>query len=191
MAKLRWNCPECGRGVLLGPAPRKNATARYCLPCSEKKGTLVERVSPVLERKREAARLRANERERKKLAKARAKFMVDGHDLVKELARIWTIARRLEPNLRLKPPLLTVNKREVTVDSEGRRWGHYTSGRAWRSQHRIHITAGVRASEVQEVLVHEVAHFLGFARGDQGHGDTFNAALTELTLDALKEDRKW
>lgn len=51
--KHRWVCPKCGSGVLAGKAPRTNATARYCLPCSAKSDTLVERTCPVLDRKRE------------------------------------------------------------------------------------------------------------------------------------------
>lgn len=41
--RYRWNCPQCGSGKLLGKRPKKNATGRYCLDCSEKTGYLVER----------------------------------------------------------------------------------------------------------------------------------------------------
>jgi hypothetical protein len=50
--RYRWICPQCSTGKLLGKAPRKNATARFCIPCSESTGYLVERTCPALDRKR-------------------------------------------------------------------------------------------------------------------------------------------
>ena len=44
--KKRWVCPQCGVGKLGLQRPRKNDIVRYCFPCSEKAGVLVERVSP-------------------------------------------------------------------------------------------------------------------------------------------------
>lgn len=73
--KHKWVCPECGSAVLAGKAPRQNATARYCLDCSAKSDTLVERTCPVLDRKRaeseERRRCRAA-REREAAAKRKA-----------------------------------------------------------------------------------------------------------------------
>lgn len=66
----RWRCPKCG-GVRLAPsAPRADDVRRFCLPCSEKGGRLVERVCVV----REAAQARAAaEREEAREANARAR----------------------------------------------------------------------------------------------------------------------
>lgn len=44
--RKRWVCPLCNVGKLGLQRPRKNDVIRYCLPCSEKTGRLVERVSP-------------------------------------------------------------------------------------------------------------------------------------------------
>jgi hypothetical protein len=44
--RYRWVCPVGGLGALGPKAPRKTATIRYCLPCSAKSPTLVERTCP-------------------------------------------------------------------------------------------------------------------------------------------------
>lgn len=69
MARKRWICPLCENGVLAPSRPRKNNVLRYCLPCSEKTGKLVERTCPALDAKREAKA----ERKRAKAAKRPAK----------------------------------------------------------------------------------------------------------------------
>jgi len=54
MAKqVRWKCETCDDGLLAPSRPRRNDVRRYCLPCSAKRGTLVERIAPALEKKRE------------------------------------------------------------------------------------------------------------------------------------------
>jgi hypothetical protein len=50
-----WKCPTCSNGVRAPQQPRKNDTRRYCLACSKHSATLVERVCPANERKREAS----------------------------------------------------------------------------------------------------------------------------------------
>ena len=55
MAKqVRWSCPNGCPGVLGPRQPRRSASVRYCLTCSAKSPTLVERTAPALERQREA-----------------------------------------------------------------------------------------------------------------------------------------
>jgi len=66
VARVRWECPTCGAGVLAATKPRRNNIARYCLPCSGKAGVLVERLCPTLERQRkqkvDAKKVRAEKR---------------------------------------------------------------------------------------------------------------------------------
>jgi len=58
-----WMCPECGSTKRAPKAPRMNDVRRYCLPCSESTGYLVERTAPALvakrKRKEEAKRIQA------------------------------------------------------------------------------------------------------------------------------------
>lgn len=51
--QIRWKCEQCGKGLLAPSRPRKNDVRRYCLPCSAKRGTLVERIAPALQNKSE------------------------------------------------------------------------------------------------------------------------------------------
>lgn len=72
MTSVRWTCPNDLHPGVLGPSkPRRDNLCRYCLPCSEKVGKLVERVVPKLEAKREAKRERASEKAKAARAKAR------------------------------------------------------------------------------------------------------------------------
>lgn len=63
--RARWNCPLCKDGVLAPRRPRRDDVRRYCLPCSARKGRLVERVCAALENKRAAKRAKAKEKQRK------------------------------------------------------------------------------------------------------------------------------
>jgi len=94
--RYRWKCPNCGAGKLLGKAPRKNATARFCLPCSEETGYLVERMCPCLEKERAEKAQKRAEKDKEKRAQAtalrkaqkaseEARWMVQGHDLRKTI----------------------------------------------------------------------------------------------------------
>jgi hypothetical protein len=70
--QARWTCLNCGEGGLAPTKPRRDDVRRYCLPCSAKTGRLVERVSPSLERRREAQAARTRERSKKKKARVSA-----------------------------------------------------------------------------------------------------------------------
>ena len=71
MTQRRWACPRCGNGIIAPGQPRRNDVRRYCLPCSEATGKLVERVCPARERERQASRGKAAERAAEKRAKER------------------------------------------------------------------------------------------------------------------------
>lgn len=66
--RTRWVCPECDDGVLGPQRPRRDNIVRYCLPCSEKAGKLVERSTPSLDKRREA---RAEKNAERRAAKAK------------------------------------------------------------------------------------------------------------------------
>lgn len=65
--QVRWECPNGLHPGKLGVSrPRKNASVRFCFSCSEEAGVLVERVSPAIERKRNAKASAAAERQQRK-----------------------------------------------------------------------------------------------------------------------------
>ena len=64
-----------------------------------------------------------------------------------------------------------------------------TSGSMWRTRNRIVLTLGTRGHDHQQVLLHELAHFLN-PKG--GHGKEFYTILKGLLVkyDCLTEEYK-
>lgn len=80
----RWVCPTCGAGKHAPSRPRRDDVRRFCLPCSEKSGRLVERICPVNEKvrersvessKRKASRVRLTARKHRETATEAARTM--------------------------------------------------------------------------------------------------------------------
>ena len=69
--QYRWTCPECGKAKLAGKSPRRNATVRYCLPCSDHTGSLVARSCPVLDAARERGKAKSEAKLQQKRARKR------------------------------------------------------------------------------------------------------------------------
>lgn len=70
MSNVRWNCPDKNvHGGLNAPGRlRKIDIRRYCIPCSEKKGVLVERVQPAKETAAQKAARAKKEAEEARIA---------------------------------------------------------------------------------------------------------------------------
>lgn len=172
---MRWVCPRCGRAKLLGPRPRRDAVGRYCLPCSERTGRLVERTCPKLEAEREARSARRAAREARTAEREASRYVVDGFDYREELLRLWKLAQKIEPRLKgRKVPLLRIERRQYGC------WGlAYRDGRI-----TLRIFSSRTVGETRRTLVHEVAHFVGWARRAKGHDDLFQVAFNELWREA-------
>ena len=163
--RVRWACPNGCPAVLAPSRPRRDDVARYCLPCSAKRGRLVLRVAPALEAKR-AAKAAAT-KTKKATAVARtaeretAYHTVHGVDLREELKKLWSLPiahelrAKLDPNEldRTAPPKLVVRNRSA---------GAGRMGVAWWQRHEILINRvpGQDAHHVRDTLAHEVAHIL-------------------------------
>jgi hypothetical protein len=116
-----------------------------------------------------------------KAAKARARYVVRGWDLLEEMERLYELARAQgigRKDLESVPPTLTVRrgrKRHVT----GRAWQRCRHVRGGYVGHRIVITVGIAAvPEVLATLAHEVAHIL--APRKVNHGEAFWSLLGDL-----------
>lgn len=190
MSRHKWVCTLCNSGVMGPKAPRRDSVIRFCLKCSAKRGFLIGRVCPALERvraekderrrdkekkqraavrRRKDARVREGTRERAKRKAAREEVAGDLHA---ELRRLWPIARPLAGReLPEDPPALSL----CNARSTG------TSGRAWTHEYRIHLTVGLGddAAGVIGTLAHEVAHFLPAAT-EAPHGPAFWRLLCDL-----------
>ena len=161
--RVRWACPNGCPAVLAPSRPRRDDVARYCLPCSAKRGRLVLRTAPALEAKR-AAKVTAVKAKKATRAERKAEretiyFTVHGVDLREELKKLWVlpIARelraKLSPLRRALVPLIVVRNRRLGTN----RYGVY-----FRRDHKILINRipGHDAHTVRDTLAHELAHAL-------------------------------
>jgi hypothetical protein len=175
---------------------------RYCLPCSEATGELVDRDCPALDRKREArdeARVQKAKRARaavRKQAVARAErnaarraeratAMLDAvGDLHAELLRLWPVACRLTARDDRRP-----QDPPVLAHRLGKAKGGFVSGHACYGAHRITMTVPEDADTAAAygTLAHEVAHFM-VAKGEKSHGPAFWIVLVALVKEAYDAD---
>lgn len=173
-----WACPN-GCGSKRGPErPRRNATIRYCLACSERTGSLVERVSPAAERERteHAARRRARSERRAAAANDRQiarRTVTDGKisiDIDATWAAIWATptGRDVRRNLGRIPPL--VWRRKALGLSSGRAF-------PWQLGGRTVATIGPDPADAVGLLVHEAAHV---ACDDHHHSPEWRAMFRTL-----------
>lgn len=172
--RTRWVCPECGKGALGPQRPRRNATVRYCLPCSQRAGVLVERQAPALERRRaereaarkaKAARKRATKQERED-----ALYVYGGVDLRVDLR---VEAKRIMAHPEVGCPRATWCVRR-------RRQGRHLTGVSYGGRVVLTIPAGASAGQALAILAHELAHEA--TRGDQ-HGDRWRAVFLGVVQD--------
>lgn len=154
---IRWKCPNCGKGAN-GPArPAKNATVRFCLPCSATGGTLVERVAPKLAAKREKSTERQKSKRQRERAKEAERFIAGGVDVRKSFARAQRLACWKRWGISEYMRGLDFN---LTRRGDGE-----TSGRAWAGRKRVHVSAGEDPFDVELAIVHELTHKAHFRRG--------------------------
>ena len=163
--RVRWACPNGCSAVLGSLRPRRDDVARYCLPCSAKRGRLVLRIAPALEAKRAAKVSSGKTKKAARAARAAeretAYYTVHGVDLREELKKLWSlpIARelraKLDPNEidRTAPPNLLVRTRHLGANRMGVAWWH-------RHEILINRIPGQDAFDVRDTLAHEVAHIL-------------------------------
>jgi len=100
-----WRCPDCGNQKRAPGKPRRNDVRRFCLPCSQRTGYMVERVCPTLEKKRakvkakvsakaKAVRAKATAVRKIKKATANDMYFVEGVDVRPIYKRMQTILKR-------------------------------------------------------------------------------------------------
>ena len=188
--QVRWKCEKCNDGLLAPSRPRRNDVRRYCLPCSAKQGTLVERIAPALEKQREKRaafvsvkvkekRVRKRQKlqpikERQKKAKQRQAIFE------KEADRIWSLLYPEGTNRRR--PRINI------VFSRNRGCSGYYDGSVliriprWSS-------GGVSA---WEVLAHELCHaVIPTSTRDGSHGKAFYVALKNVIEARWKVRMDW
>jgi hypothetical protein len=86
---IRWACPNGCPGVLGPSRPRRDDVRRYCLKCSEDSGRLVERVAPVIERRRQSAKERAKRKRALAPRKRVTTFGLNGAGRLEPVEWLW------------------------------------------------------------------------------------------------------
>lgn len=185
--RVRWECPAGIHPAVLGSTrPRKNATVRYCLPCSEAGGELVERVAPALERQRAAKTAVAHKRNERRSEKARAAKRsrsvlevreVDGTrgelDIRRTLEKmirlpvLRDLAERYCPYAHLRAPEVTL-RRSRTQGYSGHAH-YYTWGFV------VTASADPSRESFEELLLHELVHLL---TPGANHNQRYRSLLT-------------
>lgn len=100
-----WRCPDCGSGVRAPGKPRRNDVRRFCFPCSQRSGYMVERVCPTLEKKRATSKAKVSAKGKSERAKVSAvreikkataddMYFVGGVDVRPIYKRMQTILKR-------------------------------------------------------------------------------------------------
>lgn len=192
--RTRWECPTGEHPAVLGPTkPRRDNIVRYCLPCSQATGKLVERVAPVVERRRveQAARTTAKRKAREARTKAKedAYFTVAGVDLRVELKRMARLPafRGRKGRLYRRTPSLVVTRRKYVPSRLG-------AASPWENKIWISDYAGIDRADVLETLLHEMVHIhIGHDPSDRAHwhGKEFRSKLREAFDEAFPEARRW
>ena len=160
--QARWKCEKCNDGLLAPSRPRKNDVRRYCLPCSAKQGTLVERIAPALEKQREQRAAfvsqkvkQQREREREKQLPSKQQARIDGlrkQMITNEAERIWKLMQPYHKGKRL--PQIKI--------ARGKNWGsQYGYARSGWNHIQVNVDreqSVQRSKRVWEVLAHELCH---------------------------------
>lgn len=168
--RYRWICPQCEDGKLASARPRKNATVRYCLTCSEREGILVERTCPALEKVRHAKTERSQKKQAKKKAKEAEQRTFDGVDVEKEMLHQC----RVLCHAGVWPKYMKKGVRLIVRKSKYRK-----RARGLCHHNRITLTLGedVKSITLRELIFHELTHYACPSR--EGHGDGFRSKLVE------------
>lgn len=181
--RRRWICERCDRpGVNAPGRMRRDDVRRYCLPCSEETGRLVERLCPALEAKRAASRERSAARAAGKRLAERARYTLDDGTDVRTLVRK---ARRLKAwAYEGEHVEMAVHRVRVDIAVGEPRGAH---GRAWRRRVHVHLRRDTHPAVAMTIIVHELAHIAHNALGRdtrRSHGKVFwslwEAAITEV-----------
>jgi len=194
----RWLCETCGRGVNAPERMRTNDSRRYCLTCSAKSPTLVERICP-------AAKTRRKRKQGRRTAKAAA---AKSHRVEKAVASKGQLAElpwhqrddliRAEFRRLVRLPIwrerVARYKPRLKIRRSSTRW--HDSGRAkWSGEIVTTFGTGADRARICELLTHEICHYAtDGGRGGRFHGDKFRGLLVDAvrvaygaTLDADEE----
>lgn len=183
---VRWECPNGKHPAILAPQrPRKNDVRRFCLPCSEQAGVLVERTAPSLERKR-AAKAEFRKAKTQRLAEykaARLEVQLVDAVGVEHVVDLEALTRQALADMGYR-------RKRVKVDRQRRPYvrGHAHPTLATPEIH-YSIREGASYERVLELVYHEAAHVASGNRIAEGSRQWHGAAFRRTLADGLQ--KRW
>ena len=191
MAKqVRWKCSICDDGLLAPTRPRKNDVRRYCLPCSTKRGTLVERIAPALEKKREKRSSLVQQKNKEKRVRVAKKLQPEKERMKRAKQRQMIFDKEADRIWKLFYPQGT-NRRRPRINIVFSRYrgcsGYYNGSVVIR----IPRTSSGSVSS-WETLAHELCHaVVPTSTRDGSHGKAFYVALKNVIETRWKVQMDW
>lgn len=191
--QYRWVCPLCSSGKLAPSRPRKDDVRRFCLPCSERTGRLVERLSPALERaRRERAERRKTKDKRKKAGerKRRQSYCQEAQERRQDREAALGLPKSLQAYVRQMARLKTWRQARLEDVKVKIRWGDICSGTGhaklewWYLSDgtQITVTLGRSGAGALALLLHEFAHHAAYRmHGERDHGEPMKRLLIDAT----------
>lgn len=180
MAMKRWRCPNCGSGKLAPGRARKDDTRRYCLPCSERTGRLVERACPALDARRDAKATARKEttqrvkgRERERLTKRAVVEGLDVREEWKRLCSLGVVRLRLRDQGRRSIPL-TIGRTALK--------GHTTGHAYYAGPVHVTLPEGCTRGQAAAILAHELAHSVASHHAEH-HGEGWRRTFALILAD--------
>jgi hypothetical protein len=206
--QIRWKCEQCGHGLLAPSRPRKNDVRRYCLTCSAKRGILVERVAPALQKKSE----RKQTQRKQLVAKRRERVAVspktyemnyrkyltkysNGWHIQSEAKKIWNLFEPYHKGKQMPTIKIWFNKMEFDY-TEAEQSGNPNDVKVWKYSRGNLGHAEYWSNEIMlkthcdwETLAHELCHMAVRSRYEDGrrksHDEVFYKALKDVC------ERRW
>lgn len=201
MTKRRWTCPYGDHAGVLAPARmRRIDIRRYCLPCSEEAGVLVERDCPALEqdrvrRKESRQKQRGRQKEgdaKKKVAQARARAM---KRYERERVLGIHVPTHFQQVCHHTPVVVTaldhLERAQPTVKVRRRRSGGHTSGHAapWTGAVVLTLPDECSWGQLATIVAHEIAHVC--CADEEWHGSAWRAMFLAILNEAYGLDVGW
>jgi len=158
MARVRWNCPNGCPGVLGPSRPRMNNICRYCLPCSQTAGILVERGAPALNQKRMKTAKRHKEKKQSAANREEAREL-ERHSIAGlDLRAVVKLAGRL-PALRPAAKMPWKLRRSAEGYTSGSfRWSHWAVTLPVGGEELSEEKQATRQSDAIGLVLHEMSH---------------------------------
>lgn len=166
--QIRWKCEQCDNGLLAPSRPRKNDVRRYCLPCSAKQGTLVERIAPALQNKSERKQIQRKQlvaKRRERVATSPKTYEINYRKYLTKYTHGWHIQTEAKKLWKLFQPYHNGAKMPTI--------------KIWFDKLTFDYSEALKTGDPKDVKV------MSWARGNAGHAEYWSNEIM------LKDNCSW